>query len=67
MPQRGIGQSQRDCDLQPKVARDELPWVIVQQIINRNAVAAIPFSFCGRVALATTLVGVVIFSDVFPG
>src|SRR5207302_4349164 len=38
---RVIGQSQRDCVHQPKVARHELPWVIIEQIINRNAVAAI--------------------------
>ena len=43
------GQSQRDCVLQPKVARNELPWVIVEQTINRNAVAAILFSSGGRV------------------
>src|SRR5437773_9783459 len=30
-------QSQRDCVLQPKVARNELPWVMVQHGINRNA------------------------------
>ena len=28
---RGIGQSQRDCVLQPKVARRELPWVTVRK------------------------------------
>ena len=50
-------QSQRDCVLQPKVARNELPWVIVQHGINRNAVAAILFSFGGRVTLATTPLG----------
>lgn len=32
-------QFQRDCDLQPKVARN-LPWVIVKRIVNRNAVVA---------------------------
>src|SRR5213083_814075 len=58
-------QSQRDCVLQPKVARNELPWVIVQHGINRNAVAAILFSFGGRVTLGTT-VGVVIFFRRFP-
>ena len=32
-PARSRGeQSQRDCVLQPKVARNELPWVIVEQI-----------------------------------
>jgi hypothetical protein len=34
-------QPQRDCVLQPKVgAPARLPWVIVKQIINRNAVVA---------------------------
>jgi hypothetical protein len=32
MPNRGdVCQSQRDCVHQPRVARNELPWVIVQQ------------------------------------
>jgi hypothetical protein len=34
-------QSQRDCVHQPKVARNELPWVIVNRFPNRNAVVAI--------------------------
>jgi hypothetical protein len=29
-----ILQSQRDCILQPRVARNELPWVLVQQIFS---------------------------------
>ena len=36
----GVFQSQRDCGLQPKVGVQRLPWVIVQQITNRNAVVA---------------------------
>src|SRR5439155_8223144 len=59
-------QSQRDCVLQPKVARNELPWVIGEQIINRNAVAAIPFSFGVHVTLATTPLGLVILFRPFP-
>jgi hypothetical protein len=59
-------QSQRDCVLQPKVARNELPWVIVQQSTNRNAVAAILFSFGGHVTLATTPLGLVILFLPFP-
>src|SRR5438034_8016618 len=64
--ERCSGQSQRDCVLHPKVARNELPWVIVQQSINRNAVAAILFSFGGRVTLATTPLGLVMLFRPFP-
>ncbi len=55
-----VCQSQRDCDLQPKVARlarparTELPWVIGNKFPNRNAVAVITVSFGGRVMLTTT-------------
>ncbi|NBV23228.1 MAG: hypothetical protein EBS05_15075 [Proteobacteria bacterium] len=34
----GALQSQRDCVLQPRVARHELPWVAVRQILNPNGV-----------------------------
>ena len=37
-----LRQSQRDCVLQPKVARHELPWVAVGMVFNLNGVA----SFC---------------------
>jgi hypothetical protein len=41
-------QSRRDCDLQPRVARNELPWVsVTSDIHNRNAVAACHhFNWC---------------------
>ena len=32
-------QSQRDCVLQPRVARNELPWVAVRRVFNPNEVA----------------------------
>ena len=35
-----LRESQRDSGLQPKVARHELPWVLVGKIINPNGVAA---------------------------
>ena len=39
----------------PAVARNELPWENVPQIIsNRNAVAAMPFPFPTRTIFATT-------------
>ena len=30
----GVGKSQRDCGLQPKVARNELPWVTILKAIQ---------------------------------
>ena len=33
-------QSQRDCVIQPRVARNELPWVTVRMESNPNGVAA---------------------------
>ena len=33
-----LPQSQRDCALQPKVARHELPWVAAANIFNPNGV-----------------------------
>ena len=33
-------QSQRDCVLQPRVARNELPWVADGRVFNPNGVAA---------------------------
>jgi hypothetical protein len=50
-------QRQRRCGLQPRVARNELPWVTVKQYPNRNAVVAIPYSFRSRATLATTPLG----------
>ena len=35
-----LRQSQRDCGLQPKVARKELPWATVLKTINPNGVVA---------------------------
>ena len=35
-----VVQSQRDCVLQPRVARHELPWVSRFQIINPDGVAS---------------------------
>src|SRR5438309_2337138 len=35
-------QSQRDCVLQPRVARNELPWEIVPRCTNPERVAALP-------------------------
>ena len=59
-------QSQRDCDLQPKVARNELPWVIVEQISQ-------PQRGCGNSVFVRRAgdvghnpVGVVIFCGRFP-
>ena len=40
-PSRRLPQSQRDCGLQPRVARNELPWVMAGKIINPNGVAAL--------------------------
>ena len=34
-------QSQRDCVLQPRVARNELPWVTGGELFNPNGVAAL--------------------------
>jgi hypothetical protein len=34
------GQSQRDCVHQPRVARNELPWVRAEKIINPNGVVS---------------------------
>ena len=33
-----FSQSQRDCDLQPRVATKELPWVWVANVFNPNGV-----------------------------
>ena len=33
-------QSQRDCVLQPRVARNELPWVAARQVFNPNGVVS---------------------------
>ena len=38
-PLRRFLQSQRDCVLQPRVARHELPWVVAGKIFNPNGVA----------------------------
>ena len=38
-------QSQRDCVLQPKVARNELPWVAKQSWFNPNGAAATSLGF----------------------
>ena len=38
--QPALRQSQRDCVLQPRVARHELPWVRSQRRINPNGVAS---------------------------
>ena len=38
--QRTLRQSQRDCVLQPRVARDELPWVTVGMVFNPNGVVS---------------------------
>src|SRR2546428_267974 len=35
-------QSQRDCVLQPRVARNELPWEIVPRCTNPERVAGLP-------------------------
>ena len=35
-----ILQSQRDCDLQPRVARNELPWVAAPSVSNPDGVAS---------------------------
>ena len=35
-----VPQSQRDCVLQPKVARHELPWVAGRLVFNPNGVAS---------------------------
>ena len=59
-------QSQRDCDFQPRVARNELPWGSRPNDINPNGVvsASCPNlgDYCGR-----NPVGVVDWSDDFPG
>ena len=33
-------QSQRDCVLQPRVARNELPWVSSEMVFNPNGVVS---------------------------
>ena len=38
--QSAFHQYQRDCALQPKVARDELPWVTERPVFNPNGVVA---------------------------
>src|SRR6267154_2717193 len=48
---RAVLQSQRDCVFQPRVARNELPWVAVDSETNPNGVAS---RFHG---LATTPLG----------
>ena len=37
---RRVFQSQRDCVSQPRVARNELPWVVAGNVFNPNGVAA---------------------------
>ena len=44
-------QSQRDCVLQPKVARHELPWAVMRWVANPNGVAV------GGIRCATTPLG----------
>src|SRR5436190_5695194 len=43
-----IEQSQRDCDLQPKVARHELPWVTIGNEFQPQRGCGKPFSDEGR-------------------
>ena len=52
-------QSQRDCGLQPKVARNELPWVTGRPVFNPNGVvagdsecAATPLGFSSAAAVS---------------
>ena len=39
-PLRQFLQSQRDCVLRPRVARNELPWVMAGKVFNPNGVAS---------------------------
>ena len=38
--QSAVLQSQRDCVIQPRVARHELPWVYDEKILNPNGVGS---------------------------
>jgi len=55
-------QSQRDCVLQPRVVRNELPWEISPAIPNPNGVAA---THVVPVACAATLSGLKILQTHF--
>ena len=59
---RDIGQSQRDCVLQPKVARNELPWVTVRKSIP-TATRLWPIRLNHRGTLATTPLALFSFCD----
>jgi len=54
-------QSQRDCALRPRVARNELPWVAAEGIFNPNGVVS---NFRHR---AATPLGLFAFCRDFPG
>src|SRR5205823_411504 len=54
-------QAQRDCDLQPRVARNELPWVDVRGSLNPNGVGS------SSQPQATTPLGLLGFGDVPQG
>ena len=54
-------ESQRDSDIKPKVARDELPWERSSQIYNPNGVAAVRWN------RDATPLGLGIFSAVTQG
>src|ERR1043165_1246225 len=56
-------QSQRDCVLQPRVVRNELPWEISPAIHNPNGVAA---THVVPLACAATLSGLKILQTHFP-
>ena len=61
----GVFQSQRDCGLQPRVARNELPWVVVQQTLQPQPGCGHFVTGDGRGACQNP-VGVVIFIGHFP-
>ena len=54
-------QSQRDCVLQPRVARHELPWVAVSGVINPNGVVS------GATGRAATPLGLCAFDPISQG
>ncbi len=59
-------QSQRDCDFQPRVARNELPWGSRPNDFNLNGVVS---AFCPSLGdhCGRNPVGVAVWSDDFPG
>ena len=55
-----LRQSQRDCVIQPRVARHELPWVAGRLVFNPNGVAS---RFLGRAATPLGLISFATFSQ----